>query len=117
VKRSSIVNAVVFVALLMLCSCTQYPMGLSKEQWQGLSPAQQAEYQAKQYQIDEEQRRQEGKANGYNPPTGYYTTESYHFSLRNGEYSRQKDYDRHDNDGHRGAWGSENQPVDDWKQH
>jgi hypothetical protein len=32
-------------------------MGLSKEQWQGLPPAQQAEYQAKQYQIDEEQRK------------------------------------------------------------
>jgi hypothetical protein len=46
-----------FCISLILCSCTQYPMGLSKEQWQGLPPAQQAEYQAKQYQIDEEQRK------------------------------------------------------------
>jgi hypothetical protein len=44
-------------SIFVLCSCTQYPMGLSKEQWQGLSPAQQAEYQVKQYQVDEERRK------------------------------------------------------------
>ena len=44
--------------ILMLYGCTQYPMGLSKEQWQGLSPTQQAEYQAKQYQVDEDRRKQ-----------------------------------------------------------
>lgn len=50
---------VVLGTLMMLCSCVQYPMGLSNEQWQGLSPSQQAEYQAKQYQIDEDRRKQE----------------------------------------------------------
>jgi hypothetical protein len=56
-KRNGIVSVVLFGALLVLCGCTQYPMGLSKEQWQGLSPSQQAEYQAKQYQVDEERRK------------------------------------------------------------
>ncbi len=58
-KIKAVATVVVFGALLMLCGCTQYPMGLSKEQWQGLSPAQQAEYQAKQYQIDEDRRKQD----------------------------------------------------------
>lgn len=41
-----------------LTGCVQYPMGLSKEQWDALPPAQQADYQAKQYQINEDRRRQ-----------------------------------------------------------
>ncbi len=41
-----------------MTGCIQYPMGLSKEQWEALPPAQQAEYQAKQYQINEERQRQ-----------------------------------------------------------
>ena len=43
----------VFAILLGLSACAvRYPMGLSREQWDGLTPNQQAEYQAKQYQID-----------------------------------------------------------------
>ncbi len=57
----------VFAGLLSLSACAvRYPMGLSREQWESLPPSQQAEYQAKQYQIDadnraraEEARRQE----------------------------------------------------------
>ena len=41
-----------------LTGCVQYPMGLSKEQWDALPPSQQAEYQAKQYQINEDRQRQ-----------------------------------------------------------
>lgn len=41
-----------------MVGCIQYPMGLTAEQWNALPPAQQAEYQAKQYQIDEDRRRQ-----------------------------------------------------------
>lgn len=39
--------------MIGLTACaTRYPMGLSREQWDALPPGQQAEYQAKQYQID-----------------------------------------------------------------
>jgi len=41
-----------------LTGFVQYPMGLSEAQWNALPPAQQAEYQAKQYQINEDRRRQ-----------------------------------------------------------
>jgi len=41
-----------------MAGCVQYPMGLSETQWNALPPAQQAEYQAKQYQINEDRRRQ-----------------------------------------------------------
>jgi hypothetical protein len=50
------------IAVLMIAGtmtgCVQYPMGLSKEQWDALPPSQQADYQAKQYQINEDRRRQ-----------------------------------------------------------
>lgn len=42
--------------LFCLCGCVRYPMGLSREQWEALPPSQQAEYQAKQYQIDADNR-------------------------------------------------------------
>jgi hypothetical protein len=42
----------------VLSGCVQYPLGLNESQWNALPPAQQAEYRAKQYQIDEERRRQ-----------------------------------------------------------
>jgi outer membrane murein-binding lipoprotein Lpp len=60
VKENFLVSAAV-VMVLLFCGCTQYPMGLSEEQWFELSPAQQADYQARQYQIDE-QRRQQAEA-------------------------------------------------------
>ncbi len=41
-----------------MTGCVQYPMGLTADQWNALPPAQQAEYQAKQYQINEDRRRQ-----------------------------------------------------------
>lgn len=45
------------VCLLSLSACAvRYPMGLSQEQWDALPPTQQAEYQAKQYQIDADNR-------------------------------------------------------------
>jgi len=44
--------------LLFITGCAQYPMGMSKEQWEALSPAQQAEYQSKQYEINAERNRQ-----------------------------------------------------------
>jgi hypothetical protein len=43
--------------LLFLCGC-QYPLGLSKKEWQALPLAQQAEYRAKQTVIDEERRKE-----------------------------------------------------------
>ncbi len=44
-----------FIALCMFLTsagCAHYPMGLSKEQWEALPPAQQAEYRARQTEID-----------------------------------------------------------------
>jgi hypothetical protein len=35
----------------------RFPLGLKEEQWQALSPQQQAEYTARQYQIDKERRK------------------------------------------------------------
>ena len=46
------------VLAALLSGCIQYPMGLSQQQWESLTPAQQAEYQAKQYTIDEQNRQQ-----------------------------------------------------------
>lgn len=42
--------------LAMLVACATYPMGLTKEQWEMLSPEQQADYRAKQAEIDAQQR-------------------------------------------------------------
>lgn len=43
--------------LFSLSACAvRYPMGLNREQWNALPPSQQAEYQAKQYQIDSDNR-------------------------------------------------------------
>lgn len=50
----------VFVIAMLVSGCiTRYPMGLSSEQWNALPPAQQAEYQAKQYEIDSARRQAE----------------------------------------------------------
>lgn len=46
------------MVLLVLAGCAQYPMGLTKQQWEALSPAQQAEYQSRQYAINAERNRQ-----------------------------------------------------------
>lgn len=46
-----------WLAALTLVGCASYPLGLNKAQWQALTPAQQAEYQAKQYAIDAERAR------------------------------------------------------------
>jgi outer membrane murein-binding lipoprotein Lpp len=50
-------RAFMIVGLVLLAGCVQCPMGLSAKQWQSLTPAQQADYQAKQYQIDGERQR------------------------------------------------------------
>ncbi|MCB1070053.1 MAG: hypothetical protein KDL31_06830 [Kiritimatiellae bacterium] len=42
------------LCLILTAGCaTRYPMGLSREQWEALSPADQAEYQARQHELDE----------------------------------------------------------------
>ncbi len=46
-----------WLAALALIGCASYPLGMNKEQWEALPPAQQAEYRAKQYAIDEERAR------------------------------------------------------------
>lgn len=46
----------VVMTLLMAGCVAQYPMGLNREQWESTPPDRQAEYQAKQYQIDAERR-------------------------------------------------------------
>lgn len=46
-----------WLAALGLAGCTTYPMGFNKAQWEALPPAQQAEFRAKQYLIDEESTR------------------------------------------------------------
>lgn len=48
---------ITLVAVLSLSGCSfRYPLGLNREQWDALPPSQQAEYQAKQYQIDADNR-------------------------------------------------------------
>ena len=44
--------------MALLAGCAQYPMGLSQQQWEALSPSEQAGYQAKQYAIDQQDRQQ-----------------------------------------------------------
>lgn len=55
-------NQRAFFALLLsavfMAGCTTYPMGLNKDQWEVLPPAEQAAYQAKQSAIDQERARQ-----------------------------------------------------------
>lgn len=46
-----------WLAVLGLAGCTTYPIGFNKAQWEALPPAQQAEFRAKQYLIDEERAR------------------------------------------------------------
>ncbi|MEW6305441.1 MAG: hypothetical protein AB1705_18345 [Verrucomicrobiota bacterium] len=48
---------VVVFAALGFAGC-QYPMGLSKDQWNALTPEQQAEYRRQQFDIDERRRRE-----------------------------------------------------------
>lgn len=46
-------------ALVVLSGCvSSFPLGMTKEQWESLSPEKQAEYQAQQYAIDARQREQ-----------------------------------------------------------
>lgn len=47
------------IILLMAGCVSRYPMGLTQQQWEALSPALQAEYQARQYAIEEERRQAE----------------------------------------------------------
>jgi hypothetical protein len=44
---------------LLLISCSNYPMGMNKAQWEALPAAQQADYQARQYAIDQERAQQQ----------------------------------------------------------
>ena len=48
--------ACILMALLLAGCISRYPMGLNREQWEALPPAQQAELQAKQYALDEGRR-------------------------------------------------------------
>lgn len=43
----------------LLMGCATYPMGLSRVQWEALSLEQQADYRARQYQLDEQRRQQQ----------------------------------------------------------
>jgi hypothetical protein len=47
---------IIFLLMLvaLLAGCASYPMGLTKEQWAGLTPAQQREYRIRQTEIDAE---------------------------------------------------------------
>ncbi len=55
--RKRLTMAILALAGVMT-GCIQYPMGLSADQWNALPPAQQADYQARQYQINEDRQRQ-----------------------------------------------------------
>ncbi|MEN9573130.1 MAG: hypothetical protein RL514_985 [Verrucomicrobiota bacterium] len=46
------------VAGLVIVGCKSYPMGLSEAQWQALSPAEQADYQRQQTQLNDQRRAQ-----------------------------------------------------------
>lgn len=46
------------MALLASGCISRYPMGLTQQQWEALTPSQQAEYQARQYTIDEDRQKQ-----------------------------------------------------------
>jgi hypothetical protein len=46
------------LAFTAFAGCMLYPMGLNKQQWESLSPVQQAEYRARQHEIDVERARQ-----------------------------------------------------------
>lgn len=48
--------AVLMAVLFSGCE-TVYPMGLNEQQWNALGPAQQAEYRARQYEVDQERQR------------------------------------------------------------
>jgi len=56
-KRCILILLLVF-SLFEGCA-KRFPLGLKEEQWQALSPQQQAEYTTKQYQIDEERRKRQ----------------------------------------------------------
>ena len=53
-----LITACILMAVLMAGCISRYPMGLTREQWEALPPAQQAEFRAKQYAIDEDRRKQ-----------------------------------------------------------
>src|SRR3990172_11378521 len=51
-----ILLSLILIVLVYGCN-NRFPLGLKEEQWQALSPQQQAAYTTKQYQIDEERRK------------------------------------------------------------
>lgn len=55
---NSVFIAAVLTVSASLSGCIQYPMGLTRQQWESLPPAQQADFQTKQYAIDEQNRQQ-----------------------------------------------------------
>lgn len=56
-RTTRLLRPTALAGLLSLSACAvRYPMGLSRQQWDALPPSQQAEYQAKQYQIDSDNR-------------------------------------------------------------
>jgi len=55
-QQKYILLSLILIILVYGCA-TRFPLGLKEEQWQALSPQQQAEYTTKQYQIDEERRK------------------------------------------------------------
>lgn len=50
------IESLVFALLFSVLGCVSYPLGLSQQQWEALTPAKQAEFRAKQYQIDADNR-------------------------------------------------------------
>lgn len=57
-KQDYILFLLILLVLFEGCA-RRFPLGLKEEQWQALSPQQQAEYTAKQYQVDEERRKRQ----------------------------------------------------------
>lgn len=51
------ISATALLSLLLLAGCASYPMGLTREQWEALPSAQQAEYQARQFALNAEHRK------------------------------------------------------------
>ncbi|HMO52173.1 MAG TPA: hypothetical protein PKE26_12400 [Kiritimatiellia bacterium] len=47
------------IILAVNIGCATYPMGLTRQQWEALPPEEQAAFQVRQYEIDEQRRREQ----------------------------------------------------------
>jgi hypothetical protein len=52
-------SLLIVIALISVAGCASFPMGLSKNEWESLGPDKQAEYRARQFEIDEQNRNAE----------------------------------------------------------